>query len=447
MSKERKWQEWIRRVGLFRHRKYEELSVLAATGQLGGSQMCELNEHIRTCSHCQNFFESAVQVSVQTMPLLMAENGRAGDIAPPEGIQARFLGRLAMEERKQFSPRGPVPIQKFANSIRGSSGGRSGRREDREESASWALWKRGPAVVLSSCVVCAVCGVFVGTWIKKPRVSTFHEISKSMVTAENPGVSSERIAELERQNAKFAGELASLSVGLSNAKNEELALTEKLAAANLRLALANSQNTTSAEHSTASVTANEEVTILQEETRRLRAKLAESQSVLTEKERATEELQARLESATDDLQHEQELASAKRQLGDVASARNLHIVDVYDADGKGKRQPAFGRVFYIEGKSLVFYAYDLKTPKNLSANVVFHVWGGKAGVKEATHSLGLLRSDDSAEGRWAMTFDDPNVLAQINSVFVTVEARNKTYESPRGKKVLYAYLGNSPNHP
>jgi hypothetical protein len=46
-----------------------------------------------------------------------------------------------------------------------------------------------------------------------------------------------------------------------------------------------------------------------------------------------------------------------------------------------------------------------------------------------------------------VTFNNPNVLAQINSVFVTAEAANKQLDSPKGKKVLYAYFGSPANHP
>jgi len=134
-------------------------------------------------------------------------------------------------------------------------------------------------------------------------------------------------------------------------------------------------------------------------------------------------------------------------VGDLVAARNLHIVDVYDADPNGKRQRSFGRVFYIEGKSLVFYAYDLADSRRLNASVVFHVWGERAGVKETTHRLGILHNDDINQSRWAMTFDDPKVLSQINSVFVTAESASNRYDSPHGKKVLYAFFGSPPNHP
>jgi len=101
----------------------------------------------------------------------------------------------------------------------------------------------------------------------------------------------------------------------------------------------------------------------------------------------------------------------------------------------------------VEGKSLLFYAYDLQDTRQAKANVVFRVWGGQVGAKEVTHSLGILRNEDARQGLWTMTFDDPSVLAEINSVFVTAESASRRDLLPHGKKVLYAYLGNPPNHP
>ena len=46
-----------------------------------------------------------------------------------------------------------------------------------------------------------------------------------------------------------------------------------------------------------------------------------------------------------------------------------------------------------------------------------------------------------------LTFDDPNILAQINSVFVTVESSRKAVKEPGGKRILFAFLGDKPNHP
>jgi hypothetical protein len=128
------------------------------------------------------------------------------------------------------------------------------------------------------------------------------------------------------------------------------------------------------------------------------------------------------------------------------AARNLHIIDVYDSNAHGKRGRAFGRVFYVEGRSLVFYAYDLPAAHS-QKNISFHLWGEKAGSGETTLSLGVLHDDDPREQRWALTCNDPNLLAKINSVYVTAESPGKPNDAPNGPRVLYAYFGAPPNHP
>ena len=132
---------------------------------------------------------------------------------------------------------------------------------------------------------------------------------------------------------------------------------------------------------------------------------------------------------------------------DLVVARNLHIIDVHDRDGNGNNQRAFGRIFYTEGKSLIFYAYDLADPRKVDAKVSFYVWGERLGAEKPISSLGVFHNDDVKDGRWVLTFDDPNVLAQINSVFVTVESSRKTIKEPGGRRVLFAFLGDKPNHP
>ena len=147
------------------------------------------------------------------------------------------------------------------------------------------------------------------------------------------------------------------------------------------------------------------------------------------------------------LGQQEELAATGSDVRDLVVARNLHIIDVHDRDGDGKNQRAFGRIFYTEGKSLIFYAYDLADPRKVDAKVSFCVWGERLGAEKPISSLGVFHSDDAKDGRWVLTFDDPNVLAQINSVFVTVESSRKAVKEPAGKRILFAFLGDKPNHP
>jgi hypothetical protein len=57
----------------------------------------------------------------------------------------------------------------------------------------------------------------------------------------------------------------------------------------------------------------------------------------------------------------------------------------------------------------------------------------------------LLRVDGKAQGRWVLRVENPALLKEVNSVFVTVgpAAGGK---QPSGQKMLYAYLGQA-NHP
>ena len=115
-----------------------------------------------------------------------------------------------------------------------------------------------------------------------------------------------------------------------------------------------------------------------------------------------------------ELKQQQHLIEVGEQARDLIVARNLHIIDVYDRDGDGKAQRAFGRIFYTEGKSLIFYAYDLADPRTIDQQVSFYAWGERLGREQPVKRLGIFHSEVINAGRWVLTFDDPNILAQIN---------------------------------
>ncbi|HEX4427576.1 MAG TPA: hypothetical protein VH079_19400 [Terriglobales bacterium] len=434
------------------HRRYERYCTLAATGQLGGPEMFELNEHVASCSSCREYLESISQVSVQAMPLLAANRGPETDAQPPEGMRERFLSRLATEgsglPTKQplampraiaASPR-EIDYKTFNRTVSTDPTRLAAGKITR----SWLV-----AAAVAACAVIGITGFYLGKRTLSPNTK---EIAKT--TAATPVLlpakpdDSQRLADLERQKAGLEKQLADLMRRLTQSTTEQDSLKQELSAARDKLASLDHQPA-SQPQVTASQTpdATNQLAILQSEVHRLNQRLAEAEINVGIQKQTSQDLTAKLEMTSEELQRERDLKSAKNELGDVLAARNLHIVDVYDADGSGKRQRSFGRVFYIKGKSLVFYAYDLEDPHQFKANVVFHVWGGQAGMKEVTHSLGILHKDDTGQGRWAMTFDDSKVLSQINSVFVTAESGNKRYDTPQGKKVLYAYFGGQANHP
>jgi hypothetical protein len=136
-----------------------------------------------------------------------------------------------------------------------------------------------------------------------------------------------------------------------------------------------------------------------------------------------------------------------REAQDLIEGRAVHVWNVYYADEHGKRQQAYGRILYEDGKKLVFYAYDLTGRNTVDTQLSFYVWGEKSGTHLPVKNLGILHIDDSRKGRWKLTFDDPNVLAQINGVFVTAEASNTVGTGPRGRRMLSASLETKTDHP
>ena len=162
--------------------------------------------------------------------------------------------------------------------------------------------------------------------------------------------------------------------------------------------------------------------------------------------RQIRELSAKLSDQTETLDRETTLLASSRDIHDLMGARNLHIVDVLDVDSKGKDKRAFGRVFYTEEKSLIFYAFDLGDRGTMRRNASFQVWGARGPAQNPAQSLGIFYVDDQKQNRWVLKFDDPKVLAQIDAVFVTVEPPGGSTR-PNGQKLLYAYLNANPNHP
>jgi hypothetical protein len=153
--------------------------------------------------------------------------------------------------------------------------------------------------------------------------------------------------------------------------------------------------------------------------------------------------QLRIASATLDL--ERQLTAAGKDIRELLVARQLHVIDVRDTDANGNPSKAFGRIFVTEGKSLTFYAFDLNEDRAIDAKHRFEVWGSQQAKGSPSHNLGFLYVDDKSQRRWALKVNDPQLVKEIDSVFVTVEPAAGA-PKPGGQALLYAYLG-QPNHP
>jgi len=134
-----------------------------------------------------------------------------------------------------------------------------------------------------------------------------------------------------------------------------------------------------------------------------------------------------------------------RDIRELMGARQLYIADVFDVSSDSRTRKPYGRVFYTKSKSLVFYAFDLDHQAGIK-NAAFQAWGRNESSQSTPVNLGILYQDSEQNRRWVLRFDDPQQLAEIDAVFVTVEP-NGGSNKPTGKPFLYASLRREPNHP
>ncbi len=234
---------------------------------------------------------------------------------------------------------------------------------------------------------------------------------------------------MERERGARREQLVALEHLLEQSREEQLALQEQLGSAKAQAGEFESRSEENARL----------VGELKNELKTVRASQTDSETIVAAQQERIRELSEKLAAQTAMFQRERELLAAGKEIRDLMGARNLHIIDVFDVDESGKSKRAFGRAFYTEGKSLIFYAFDLAPNKPSRVEHAFQAWGYREPARHPVQSLGIFYADDRTQNRWVLKFEDPEVLAQIDAVFVTVEPRGGS-SKPTGQKLLYAYL-------
>src|SRR5262249_53005429 len=146
------------------------------------------------------------------------------------------------------------------------------------------------------------------------------------------------------------------------------------------------------------------------------------------------------------IDRSQVLLERDRDIRELMGARDLYVAEVYDVGQNGKTQKPCGRVFLTKGKSLIFYAFDLDQQPGLRDGGAFQAWGRRGPDREQAFNLGIFHEDNVAKKRWVVKSEDPQTLAQIDAVFVTLEPKGGSLK-PSGKQLLFAYLKVDSNHP
>jgi hypothetical protein len=443
------------------HEYFEELCALSALGQISREEFEQLQLHLRSCVSCRGRHTEFMEILHEHMPILDPQNelfANSPNIAfHDSSYKQRFIQRALQEGIKI---EGATPDQEVPQRLSFPS------------ALPWRLlWPVRPqkyAFALALIVLGIAAGVLGNRW----RESQSRNAQRLEVARLNNEIArlELRIGELSKPAGpprdqlirpdplKSKPEVASaqnLEIELSNVRqNYTLAvaksgiLEEQLQKVSSELAMLRQEQVAVNRKDSLSDKVREMETALgraTEELEKLRRTHSMDASTIAAHQAHISELTERLNAQGDALERERELLTAGRDIRDLMGARSLHIIDVTDVDSQGTKRP-FGRVFYTEGKSLIFYAYDLEKQRKPQDRYSFQAWGQRESKAGSAQSLGVFFADDQAQSRWILKYDDPNILAEIDAVFVTIEPKGGSMK-PRGQQLMYAYLKANPNHP
>jgi hypothetical protein len=410
------------------HSHYEELAALAAGGYLDDEELSEFQRHSESCARCKNAVAQFGELVHLGLPLVQSRLRRGISMIasrPNPGATERFI-RRASAEGIEFSP----DVRK--------------RNSFPRLHLSFAAGVAAFAALLFALLY----GSHVPGHVARQRdPQTAAQVQQQLDqrTRQNSTLDAtvsrlqRTLAEQQQETETLRAQLAMQSAAESRARRDE---QQALSAATLSA----THNARSLEEAEAQRKLLEkQVAEAGAEVARLNQARASDQAQLVADQVQVNQLSEQLKTATTNIDMERQLASAGKDVRDLMGARQLHVVDVRDTDPNGKAGKAFGRVFLTEGKSLVFYAFDLTDAKKINAKQTFQVWGQQEGKTSSLRSLGFLYVDDKAQRRWALKTDDPAAVNEIDSVFVTVEREGGAKE-PSSQRLLYAYLGEA-NHP
>jgi hypothetical protein len=419
------------------HEHYREICAAASIGQATPEELLEFEQHAAECEACQQVYFDYLNLAgtqyaeANQKPVLTSE--RAQESLNSELFTRRFFERAEREG-----------IQ-FSDDVGAEVDGLTPPPRTLPRHIAW----RFPVGAIAAALLVSV-GLSGGYFYGKR--SEQRTVEPKAVGVASPAIAIDgHLTELTAANAKLEAEIARLKVELAKT-GESLKATQT----NLRSTSADREKLESdhaaleAQLLTAQEQLSQSQTLLasaQQDSAKRDAHASDLQTTLVASNVKISNLSDELAEKSAALDKTRQLLALNRDVTNLMAERNLHVVDVVDTDTRGQTRPAFGRIFFAEGKSLEFYAYDLNEAKLQKANYQYRIWAKQEGGDKQVRSLGIFYSDDKAQRRWVFKCNDRKVLSVIDSVFVTLEPADSDPSHPKGQNLMYAYLRGQPNHP
>jgi hypothetical protein len=424
--------------------QYAELCSLANSGTLTRKEISALNAHVAVCEHCRELLRDFRAITTTGMAhLASTQSGQPA--AEDKGwsvdrAKTQLFARIAIEEaamRPKLVPKmdaGKAP-RPFLPSF--------------SLSAFRLHYAAAAALFVLAMALAYRLGENVGIQKEPPATQMASQAAQPAVAT--------NVADAERASAadqlrlqRLQAELKQQSADLADFKAQQKQLEQDRQKQLSAIAALNAEKSSTAaerdsmrlrleETQAALVNTQQKLDVLREEGSRQLIRTANLQL-------RVDELSTRLKDNDANLQHDEALLAADREVRELMGARDLYIADVFDIDREGKMQKAFGRVFYTGGKSLIFYAFDLDRQPGVRDTRTYQAWGRRGPGDKRPVNMGALALDNVANKRWSLHVDDPKLLSQVDAVFVTAET-HAGVQKPTGKQLLFASLRTPPNHP
>jgi hypothetical protein len=413
---------------LLDHERFEELAALAHSDTLTASEWSELQSHLKVCRDCREVYLEYQILTRDGMSHLAArycsldEQGVRQDIPTPRKLLARVRAAEG-EALRDTAPR---------------------------------LWQRIPMHPLTRITVAACLTIAVSIvsyhWgsltqtrreIPPPAVEDGAHDSGPEVVNQVLDNKSEKLVHLQRESAQNEQKLTTIRAAMYALTDHanELAAAKSVTDDQLQ-SISRQRDTLSSQlHDAEQIYQN-----IQTELANVRIERDNALSRAASDQSRIDELSAVNLDYERRLRNDEQYLASDRDIRELMGARGLYIADVFDVDSHSRTRAPFGRVFYTQGKSLLFYAFDLdRQPSSKNAST-FQAWGRREMDQGKPLNLGILYMDSESSRRWALRFNDPKQLEEIDAVFVTVEPQGGS-QKPTGKPFLYALLRKEANHP
>jgi hypothetical protein len=421
------------------HDRFLELCALYGSGSLTGNELAQLNDHLPDCPECTELLQEYARIVRHSIPVL-AEPSQIAEVTKfdAELLQGRaqLLAKVEQSAHDKAAPRIDTVTQ-----------------HERLDSPFRAISAMAYALALVIAICAGIGGFVVGARNAHQSSRTAIESKQRARALELPSVTPDKIGVVTGPEIKrLSDEINRLRNELSaTKKSAENSYQDRSQQADTISRLSNENAGVKADRDQIARNlgdAQAQVTQLNRDMDRLRSERDDALLRNSEFDKKVEAFKEQLRTLSDTISEQQRLLAADRDIRELMGARDLLLADVFDIDQNGRNKTPFGRIFYTKDKSLIFYAFDLDRQPGLRNAGAFQVWGARAADngKGSAFNMGIFYMDNEAMRRWVLKFDNPKILAQIDSVFVTVEPQGGS-DRPRGKQLLFASLRGEPNHP